>query len=176
MDATLPFVLFGGVVLLLIVLKAIRFDRSIRQFSVRDMLLFVFIYAVWLTQILAAPLATSRDITSFSPHDLVVGFVWMVLAVFYWRRRLRAPLALHAFGPLFLAAGITVFWITDGGRLIIPERCWQLSVGAFMGSLVSLPFAIMILVGLFGRKASGENNAAINEELQRPPSADQPSG
>ena len=172
MDVTFLLALLGGVVLLLIILTAIRFDRPIRQFSLREMFLFVSVYAVCFS----AARARSWDTTSLSPHDLVVGLVWMVLAVFYWRRRLLAPLALHAFGPLFLAASITVCWVADGGPINIPESGWQLSVGAFMGSFVSLPFAVMILVGLFGRRASGENNAAIHEQSRRPPSADQPGG
>ena len=174
MDVTFALVLLGSVVLLLIILNAIRFDHPIRRFSLREMLLFVFIYAVWLSQISVAPLATGRDKRSFSPQDLVVGLVWIVLAVFYWRRRFRAPLALHAFGPLFLAVSIAACWVADGGRISIPESCWQLSVGAFMGSFVSLPFAVMILVGLFGRRTSGDDEAAIHERSQRPPSTDQP--
>ena len=173
MDVTFPLVFLGAVVGLLVILIAIRFDRPIRQFSLREMFLFVSIYAVCFS---VAPKISSkfRDTRSLSPHDLVVGLVWMVLAVFYWRRRLHAPLALHAFGPLFLAACIPVCWVADGGRINVAESCWQLSVGALMGSFVSLPFAVMILVGLFGRRASGGNNAAIREQSQRPPSADQP--
>lgn len=174
MDVSFALAVLGSAVLLLIILKVITSDRPIRQFSVREMLLFVSICAVWLSQIAVSPLTSRRDRMNYSPHDLVVGFVWLVLAVFYWRRLLRAPLALHTFGPLFLAASVIVCRVADGGHISIPETCWQLSVGAFMSSFVSLPFAVMIVMGLFGTRFHGKSNAVINEQPQSPPS-DQPS-
>lgn len=175
MDVTFPLVLLGGAALLPILLKAIRYDRPIRQFSVREMLLFVSICAAWFSLMSVNPLASSRDRRSYCPYDLVVGFVWMVLAVFYWGRRLRSPLVLHAFGPLFLATSIIACWMADGARINVPESCWQLSVGALMGSFVSLPFAVIILVGLLGGRASEGTKTVINEQPQSPTSRSQPS-
>ncbi len=41
MEVTVPLVLLGGVVLLLIILNAVSFDRPIRQRRLREMLLFI---------------------------------------------------------------------------------------------------------------------------------------
>ncbi len=121
---------------------------SARRFTLRGLLLFVLLCAVWLSQIRFAPM--SRNENFYSRDDLVVAFAWLVLAGFYAARRLVAPLVVHCVGLAFFLPFIAMD-LAAGGRKW-PHYAWLLSAGCFFGSFASLPFASLVFLGFLRRR------------------------
>ena len=74
--------------------------RPTRQFTIRGMMLFIFLWAVCLSQISVSE-RDRPDETVVWRQDWIVLFAWIVLAVVYWRTRHFATLLIHSTGILF---------------------------------------------------------------------------
>ena len=125
-----------------------------RQFTIRGMLLFVFLWAVCLSQISLIDL--ERRETVVWRQDWIVPFAWMVLAVFYWRVRQFTPLFLHSMCILFVLCFIPYDRAMgrDWGKIE-----WYLWNAAWIGSFASLVFfSIKMFMAILRRPWHEENH------------------
>ena len=127
--------------------------RPTRQFTIRGMMLFIFLWAVCLSQI--SVFGHFRpDETVFWRQDWIVLFAWTVLAVAYWWTRQFATLLIHSTGVLFFVC-LFVIAFALGDRWKWSEMEWSLWIGMFSGSFLGLIFfSLMILLTLVRRPLS----------------------
>jgi hypothetical protein len=124
-----------------------------RQFTIRGMLLFIFLWAVCLSQI--SLLRRDRPIeTVVWRQDWIVLFAWIALAVAYWQIRQFATLLIHSTGVLFFVCLFAIAFAL-GGRPTWSEVEWRLWLGMFGGSFFGLIFfSLMLLLALLRRPLS----------------------
>jgi hypothetical protein len=77
---------------------------------------------------------------------LRMGMVWILLAVLYCRLRLHRILTLHLGGTIFFGVFIGLVCSITATIPDNDELMWAGYVGCFLGSLVTVPWAIIILV------------------------------
>ena len=125
-----------------------------RQFGLRDLLGFFFLAAIWLSQLSIVPFNTGGIEEIVPWKGGTIAFVWLVLAAFYAWRRLWAVLTLHGCGVLLMLL-LTGYWAVTDPYGNHGSGYWRVSMGSFVGSLVSFPFAVLVLFGFLRRKAPG---------------------
>jgi hypothetical protein len=123
--------------------------RPTRQFTICGMLLFIFLWAVCLSQI--SLIGLQRTETVVWRHDWIVPFAWIVLAVFYVAARQFAALLIHSTGILFFACLFAIFF-ASGGRETWSRIEWRLWTGVAGGSFLGLIFfSLMVLLSMLRR-------------------------
>jgi predicted membrane protein len=124
-----------------------------RQFTIRGMLLFIFLWAVCLSQI--SLIGLERPETVVWRQDWIVLFVWIVLAIFYWRVRQFTPLFLHGMCIVFVVCFIP-FDRAMGKNWGNIE--WYLWNATWIGSFASLIFfSIKMFLAMFRRPPHEED-------------------
>jgi hypothetical protein len=118
-----------------------------RQFSIRNFLAFILLWAIFFSQVSVLPL---DDKHLDWGKDWVVLFAWTTLAIVYACKRLFASLLMHSVGVLF-----------SGWIFIVPRVMGYISgrseisnllIGMFVGSFAGLVyFSIRRLLGLLAR-------------------------
>ena len=115
----------------------------IRQFSIRDLLFYVFLWAMCLSQIRVEPVGREQFAWS---KDWIVVSTWLILAAFYIWKHHRASLVAHNLGVLVYIVP-TISFIRGSTK----DGLWM-SRGMFLGSFTGLAcFSIMAIVGMFRR-------------------------
>ncbi len=145
MAVFLPLLVLGAMTL------SDRYRRPIRQFSIRDLLFYVLLWSICLTQISA--IRGERDpFEHFAwRKDWIIVSTWIVLAAFYVRRRDFASLLVHSLGVLFIGC-VSAIAFAAGYRDTWDEVGWRLKVVMFVGSFAGLIcFSILTLLGMFRR-------------------------
>ena len=84
--------------------------RPTRQFTIRGMLFFTFLWAVCLSQVSVISDHTVESVTWRQAWIVLCG--WLVLAVFYERTRQFAALLIHGWGILYYACFVAIAIIT----------------------------------------------------------------
>jgi hypothetical protein len=130
-------------------------SRPSRQFTIRGMMMFIFLWAVCLSQL------SCLDVKRTGPnpvwqHDWIVPFAWVVLAVFYWRSRQFAVLLFHSTGILLVGYMSVIAFIRGDWQ----HRRWE-GVEGFLGfsMIISsfyalLFFSLMMLLAILRRPVS----------------------
>ncbi len=137
--------------------------RPTRQFTIRGMMLFIFLWAVCLSQISVAERDRPVE-TVVWRQDWIVLFAWLVLAVVYWRTRHFATLLIHSTGILFFGCVFAIAPVFDGGDTW-SEIEWRLLLGMVCGSFLGLIFfSLMLLLTILRRPLS----APPHKEDQQP--------
>ncbi len=127
--------------------------RPSRQFTIRGMMLFIFLWAVCLSQ-LSLLNRTRPGLNLSCRQDWIVPFAWVVLAVFYWRSRNFAVLLIHSTGVLLIAY-LFVIALVCGVQGTWNKDEWYLGVGLLSGSFISLIFfSLMMLLAIIRRPLS----------------------
>jgi hypothetical protein len=127
--------------------------RPTRQFTIRGMMLFIFLWAVCLSQLSGIQFDSPPGAISWLQSG-IVSFAWIVLAVFYATTRQFAPLLLHVAGALFLVSVLTVGFLPGGGKTWSRFE-WCICVGMGGGSFLSLIFfSLMMLLTILRRPLS----------------------
>jgi hypothetical protein len=123
-----------------------------RQFTIRGMMLFIFLWAVCLSQISAASFARSQTLAW--RQYCVVPFAWIVLAICYWRTRQFAALLIHCIGILFVLSYLAIAFADSGGgtwKDIEMDLLLGMIAGSFLGLIF---FSLMMLLTILGRPLS----------------------
>jgi len=119
-----------------------------RQFSLRGLLLFVTLSALWLSQ-LAYPPFDLRDQTEWL-RGLFAAVVWVVFAAYYVAYRRSGALLLHALGPAaFVAISLPHFWPPWG---VLNDIAWLLAQYCCLFSIISFPVSGMEFLGELRRR------------------------
>ncbi len=149
----------GGVGLVaVLVLRGVKVP--VRQFSLRTLLIFVLLCAVWMSQLTVRAIP-SGDEFRFSWQDgLTVALAWCLLAVFYVRRGLFAALVIHSLG---LAYFTILVWICRS----YSEAVAHLVAGGLVGSFLSFPFSILMSLGFLRRRDKSPGQAADGNDSRR---------
>ena len=147
--------LFGPILVLSAMALSDKYRRPIRQFSIRDLLFYVFLWAVCFSQVsifrnISHPNATPFE--HFAWRDAwIILFAWMVLAVFYVRRRDFTSLVIHCLGVLFFGS-LFALTLASGGRLEWDDDASRFLAGMFVGSFAGLVcFSMTTLLGMLRR-------------------------
>jgi hypothetical protein len=120
-----------------------------RQFTIRGMMLFIFLWAVCLSQISAASFA-QRQTPGWRLY-CVVPFAWIVLAICYWRTQQFAALLIHCIGMLFVLCFYAIVFV-DGRGGTWDDIEMSLLLGMVAGSFLSLiVFSLMTLLTMLRR-------------------------
>jgi hypothetical protein len=172
-----PLAAILGAVLLIAILAVGRgARRQSQRLSVKSVLPVVLLCAVWCCQLAFPPMQRSREQFLWQDDMIVIG-AWTILAGFYWRFRLFAPLVIHGGGLMFYGMFLAICWAANGTiEPALGEAGWLLSVGAFLGSLISFPFSIAVLLGRFIRGIRVSSEAASNDKPQSRPTPNRPAG
>jgi hypothetical protein len=126
-----------------------------RQFSLRSLMLFVAVCAVYFSQF-ALTLAVGGRVTSWR-GVVTIGFAWLVLAAFYLRQRLSTVLFIHCLVPTVPAVLALLIDPTSAER-------WQASAAAllvfsFFVNVLCFPFGVMTMAVRWCRRpAAHEEN------------------
>jgi hypothetical protein len=124
-----------------------------RQFTIRGMMFFIFLWAVCLSQISVAEHDRPAQ-TVVWRQDWIVLFAWLVLAVAYWRTRHFATLLIHSTGILFFGCFFAIALALDGGDTW-SEIEWRLLFAMIGGSFLGLIFfSLMLLLTILRRPRS----------------------
>jgi hypothetical protein len=155
---------FLGCLIILLIFLPIIIIRGLKQwkscqFSLKALLMFVALCAVWISQFTRPPINNIRETFEWR-NDFVVIFVWIVLAAFYLYRRLKFPLALHCVGIIFYSL-LLVFQLISTGEFQPVKAGWLICVGCFFGSLISYPTWILVLCGFMSQS---EQELSANEK------------
>jgi hypothetical protein len=127
--------------------------RPTRQFTIRGMLLFIFLWAVCLSQMSVFGRDRPTE-TVVWRQDWIVLFAWIVLAVCYVGIRQFSALLIHATGVLFFVCCFAIAFAL-GGRLTWSEVEWRLWTGMIGGSFLGLVFySLMMLLAIIRRPLS----------------------
>jgi hypothetical protein len=130
--------------------------RPTRQFTIRGMLLFIFLWAVCLSQI--SLIGLERPETVVWRRDWIVPFAWIVLAACYVGMRQYAALLIHSTGVLFFVGLIAVGFAIGGGGTW-GEIQWRLWIGMVGGSFLGLIFfSLMMLLAMLRRAPPHEED------------------
>jgi hypothetical protein len=127
--------------------------RPTRQFTIRGMMLFIFLWAVCLSQISVLRSEGSPDQVSWQ-QDCTVLFAWIVLALFYGTIRQFSVLLIHSMGVLFV-----VYFLAIGSFLRGREVWRDIEVGLLLGMLAGsflglIFFSLMMLLTILRRPLS----------------------
>ena len=128
-----------------------RYHRQIRQFSIRDLLFYIFLWAVCFSQVSA--IRNSRDpFEHFAwRRDWIILIAWIVLTTFYVKRHDFTSLLIHSVGVLFFGSFFAICFALGGGGTW-DEIGSRLSAGMFLSSFAGLAFfSIMTLLGMLRR-------------------------
>jgi hypothetical protein len=132
-------------------------QRPTRQFTIRGMMLFIFLWAVCLSQISLFGHERPSG-TVVWRQDWIVLFAWIVLAVFYGAARQFAALLLHSAGVLFCVCSFAFGFIDGGGGSWTELGCWMWG-SMIAGSFLSLIFfSLMMLLTILRRPLSPPRN------------------
>ena len=127
--------------------------RPSRQFTIRGMLLFIFLWAVCLSQ-LSLFGRHGPDETVVWRQDWIALFAWIVLGIVYWRIRQFAALLIHSTGVLFFIGFFAIAFALGGGGTW-REIEWRLWIGMIFGSFLGLIFfSLMLLLTMLRRPLS----------------------
>ena len=172
-----PLVATLGLLLVITLLAAGRVEqRQFRRFGLKDFLLFVLLGAVWCSPLAFRSPQPRLDEQFLWQHDTIWLCAWAILAGFYWKYRLLAPLAVHGGGPMFYGIFVVICWTANGAiEPGLGATGWILTVGAGISSFVSFPFALIVVLRRFIRGIR-TSSMADTDQPQSPPSADQPGG
>ena len=134
--------------------------RQRRQFTIRGMLVFTFLWAVCLSQV--SVLGAHRIHAVVWRQDWIVLFAWLVLAVFYERTRQFAVLLLHGSGILLCVYLFAIAFVA--GNTGLGDRIqWFLLIATCGGSFTSLTFfSIIMLLAILRRRGlpiDGDNRS-----------------
>ncbi len=150
----------GGVDLVaVLVLRGVKTPVR-RQFSLRALLIFVSLTAVWLSQLTIRPIPSGRGVRFSCEDELIVALVWSVLAVSYAVRRLFAALVLHSLGLAYytILIGIWGFHAEAEAHLV---------AGGLIGSFLSFPFSILVSLGFLRSRPKSPERAASEDDSRR---------
>jgi hypothetical protein len=115
-----------------------------RQFTIRGMMFFIFLWAVCLSQISVLGRGRPTE-TVVWRQDWIVLFAWIVLAATYCWTRQFAVLLIHSTGILFFACFFVITFAIDG-RITWSEIEWRLWGGMIGGSFLGLIFFLLMLL------------------------------
>ena len=151
----IPFFMACPIILLIcipiVIVRGLRQRKSL-QFSLKSLLMFVTMFAVWISQFTRPPIVKPRETFELS-HDFVVIFVWVLLMAFYLYRRVRFPLVIHC-TSVALVGLLLVLEQSDGEYRSYDEVGWLICVGCFFGSTISFPTWMLMLWGFMRRSES----------------------
>jgi hypothetical protein len=118
------------------------------QFGLQSMLWFMLVCSAYFAQLGAVWHSEATAPRLISVEGSAIVLAWLVLAVFYLRIRFRQALIVHCSGLAILGILVLFVGADEPGTMTI-----LILVGCFMGSLVSLPVVIlMMLVWAVGRE------------------------
>jgi hypothetical protein len=124
-----------------------------RQFTIRGMMLFIFLWAVCLSQMSVFGRDRPAE-TVVWRHDWIVLFAWIILAVAYWWTRQFATLLIHSTGVLFFVCFFAIAFVLGGGDTW-SEIEWRVWTGMIGGSFLGLIFlSLMMLLTILRRPLS----------------------
>ena len=127
--------------------------RPTRQFTIRGMMLFIFLWAVCLSQVSVFRLDRLVE-TVVWRQDWIVPFAWIVLAVCYMATRQFATLLIHGAGILFLVCFFAIAFVGGDGESWSKVELWLLG-GMVGGSFLGLIFlSLMMLLAMLRRPLS----------------------
>ncbi len=127
--------------------------RPTRQFTLRGLMLFIFLWAVCLSQTSVFGIDRPTE-TVVWQQDWVVLFAWVVLAAAYCWTRQFATLLIHSTGVLFFICFFAIAFALDGGDTW-SEIEWRLWAGMIGGSFLGLVFfSLMMLLTILRRPLS----------------------
>ena len=126
------------------------FKRNRWQFSLKSLLIFITVFAVWLSQFTCNPFANFREKFDWS-SDLTVIFVWIVLAVFYFYRQTIFTLSIHCLAILFCEVFLAYAWASHASLLSFSDVGWYFMIGCFFGTMISFPVWILELCRFMNR-------------------------
>jgi hypothetical protein len=135
--------------------------RPMRQFTIRGMLLFIFLWAVCLSQIPVLALDSPGGTISWRQGGTEL-FAWIVLGIFYGATRQFAALLLHSAGVLFFLCYFAVVFAL-GGEESWRNIQWSLWIGIVVGSFIGLSFFSLMMLMTVLRRPS-----ALPHEENRP--------
>jgi hypothetical protein len=131
----------------IIIIRGLKRQKT-KQFSLKALLKFVTLCAIWLSQFSTLQFNDHGETFEFC-RDFVIIFVWIFLAVFYFYRRFQAPFVIHTIAvALFLIVMFFALAFVDNFQFA--EAAWKMSIACFCSSLLSFPFSIFYLWGFMG--------------------------
>lgn len=169
-----PLAAIVGVLLLAAILMANQAERKNAQpVGSKTVGLLLLLCAVFCWQLAVNPISDNfRDDRFCWPNDGIVIGVWAAFAGFYGLYRLFAPLSIHVAGFAFF--GVCIAVATLSGTMPLDEAGWLLAVGAFVGSMVSYPYSVFVLVARFRRSARNRRNLMTIDDAPSATTSDQP--
>ena len=124
--------------------------RPSRQFTIRGMMLFIFLWAACLSQIAVFFPNNPTDAVAWGQ----TCFAWIVLAVFYVAARQFAALLIHSTGVLFFVCFFAIGFVLGSGETW-NNVGWCFYAGMFFSSFLSLIFfSLMMLLTILRRPLS----------------------
>ena len=143
-----------------------------RRFTVRSLMLFVTLCALWAWQLTVVEFV--QDDAFAWPDALPVILTWLVLAAFYLKRRIPAALIIHFVGVAFFGMLMVLAFLhgarpAPGGpdRTILHGMAVLLLGGCFWGSFVSFPMAILMFLGFLSRPSKSVGDEPPGASPQR---------
>jgi hypothetical protein len=146
------FVLFAcllipAIFLLRIIIRRLK-QRESWQFSLKSLMIFVTLFAVWISQFAILHNNFSKGYTW---NDFIVVVVdWSVLAVYYLYRKTRLPLIAHCLAIGFFLI-VACFTLLTGIAIELTILFNLLLLGFFIGSLASFPIWVLVVSEIMDR-------------------------
>lgn len=127
--------------------------RLTRQFTIRGMMLFIFLWAVCLSQISVFREHRPEE-TIVWRQDWIVLFAWITLAMAYCWMRQFSVLLMHSTGVLFFICFSAIVYIAGNG-VAWHEIVWRFGLGMIFGSFLGLIlFSLMVLLTILRQPVS----------------------
>jgi hypothetical protein len=133
------------------------------QFSLKSLLIFITVFAIWLSQFTCKPFSKFRESFDWR-SDFTVIFVWIVLAGFYLYRQYIVTLSVHCLAILLCELFLAYAWASNARLTSLSDIGWYFMIGCFFGSLISFPTWILELCR-FTNRSMRETSAVDRYDL-----------